>query len=100
MHRVSILVVVFVALVGISTFAEENCGQRFHDQDFASTKGKPEIVGGKDAVRGAYPWQVRLRVNELKKEREKERKEEKKTKNRQTGRKKENKRKTEGRKEE
>ena len=88
MHRVSILVVVFVGLVGISTFAEENCGQRFHDQDFASTKGKPEIVGGKDAVRGAYPWQVRLRVNELKKEREKERKEEKKKK-KQTDRKKE-----------
>jgi len=64
MHRVSILVVVFVALVGISTFAEENCGQRFHDQDFASTKVKPEIVGGKDAVRGAYPWQVSIQMQQ------------------------------------
>jgi len=36
------------------------CGKRFFQQNFGLERGG--IVGGQDAVRGAYPWQVNIRM--------------------------------------
>ena len=54
------VVAVFVVFGVILGGADALCGQRFHHQTFPPVRGHPEIVGGRDAVRGAYPWQVRL----------------------------------------
>ena len=39
------------------------CGKRFHEQRFDQSKARGGIVNGVNAVRGAFPWQVR-RVKE------------------------------------
>jgi len=37
-----------------------SCGQRFYNQTFKPPIARGAVVGGTEAVHGAYPWQVRI----------------------------------------
>ena len=60
MMKAEVAVVAWVAVLFAASFGEAaSCGSRFQHQDLEGGI-RQWVVGGVDATRGAYPWQVRL----------------------------------------
>lgn len=59
-----VVVAIFFVFGVVLSGVDASCGQRFHHQTFPPVRGHPEIVGGQNAVRGAYPWQVSIRFEQ------------------------------------
>lgn len=63
-----LLILVLAVVLGLLAPTDAICGKRFRHQKFPNfwpnSKSNPEIVGGKEAVRGAYPWQVSIQMQQ------------------------------------